>query len=265
MAGVVTRRRAAKLLKPHLTTLGALALAADQAVAAFSPKLFVSPSSHHYRSKLDGLLVTALWTESVRELASNTGMNVRVGGVEVCSPFGWVELVVGGVLHVRLVRDDMRAPTSTRQRARATQTVSADQLAIPGITPAQVTAVDLAAHLNSAGRITSMAARAPSGAGSLWAPIPVDMPRARARAWSWKELKKPWLATVDRAHQLAGFELLETLTKQVEDKDKEIANLNELIRSLQSVDVPADAATNVRPHWTIPTNPAASSADTEGA
>ncbi|OXR40509.1 hypothetical protein B7C42_07448 [Nocardia cerradoensis] len=220
-APITSRRQAYRLLRPHLVPLATLALAADNAAAQMSSALFRGPRRQRLDSKTRGLAVAALWTEGAAEwVDANESPTMRV-----FEPYGWTELLVGN-LHVRIQRDTQRPINARRSRRR--QQLPDEQLPLPMQLNelAPVTNIDILADLNSDGRVSGVYVTAPLGKGHAWNAIEVDLTPARRMLVSWQARRVPWLDSITRYEEVAGYDDLADRVKRLEAVLGRTAHLN---------------------------------------
>lgn len=259
MTANVTRGEAKRLLRAVLVPIAAIALAADEECERVADRLFPNPD---LRVKMLGSLKAAVWTIATKAMLTER----PVPGIVVYEPYSWTELVAWERVHVALVRDDARGPKTERKRQRKAQICQVTMpIQYPGEKPERfaVTAVDIAASLDSQRRITAVCVR-PAGGGDdmMWPPIPVDLKAARGMLSSWRQREVPWLD---------DLRILTQVAVAPEQLELQTARANRLAERLDAVladrhghsELTAAAPALETGGMSMPDNPNATEADDE--
>lgn len=196
----VSRSEVARMLRPHVMPIAAIACAADRASVAMAKRM--TPELRRLvflRPKLRGQVTAALWTEGVREWVNEVGPP----GVKLHTPYQWTELLVGDVLHVRIQKERYR-PATPRRTARSAQRPDGT-LPLWMQKGARVTNVDVnTIYSQVADTLTAVQIEAPLGRGFVWPPMRFGLDKARRQLASWERRDVPWLEVCHRAMEMAA-------------------------------------------------------------
>ena len=108
---VASRRQVWRMTRHHLVPLAAMGVAAAESVAVLCDRVMVSDVEvARLRPKVEGQLVTSVWTESVRTWVAT----LRTAPIRIHDPYAWAEVIFHESLHMRMHRDRPWRPNTAR-------------------------------------------------------------------------------------------------------------------------------------------------------
>ena len=197
---VASRRQVWRMTRHHLVPLAAMGVAAAESVAVLCDRVMVSDVEvARLRPKVEGQLVTSVWTESVRTWAGT----LRNAPLRVHDPYAWVELIFHESLHLRMHRDRPWRPNTARAEYFQMQLPCPDLE--QAIADRHAGNVELIAHPSSAGAAPVIRLHARSGSTELFEPITVDPLAVAIQLRTWRERAVPWLYAGDRLRRVGSL------------------------------------------------------------